>query len=312
MEETNMATYEQNYDLVIAVDEGFNSGKIVINGLIFEIPTEMLKTDGESKYIGDRKGKNYIGVKIQNTNYIVGSDARILLTDNKTKQENVATFAERESFDFLTSLKGERFLTTCIGIALIKYSEYCNEKNLTPKLDFSNAVTQEGKNARRLTINEGSQWNIWLIVGYPHEYVEKITREMKPRIAGRKQLEIENNNKTYELDFLIKATNIMSYSQAQAAFMGCATDDQGNWLKAQKGDSPFSHLPCLVYDGGQKTAGIYEIDETKQIRHQESNTDFAMNNIYAAVVEEIKAQGRDDIYINNIHKITLYILCFYP
>lgn len=293
-----MATIEQNYDLLISVDEGFNSGKIVVNGIVFNIPTEMFKVGDDPGFIGDRKGKNYIGATIQNTKYIVGSDARILLTDSVNKQDNMATLVERLTYDFLTSLKGERFLTTCIGLAIIKYSEYTKEKNISPKLEAK--IMADENNKWSININENSQWNIWLIIGYPHEEENEIFKEILPRIVGRKQIEIEQRNKTYSLDFTIKETNVMSYSQAKAAFMGCVTDDTGKWKKMPKGESVLDHLPCLVIDGGQKTVGIYLISETLQILHAESNTSYAMNNVYEAVIEDIKAAGRDDILVNNL------------
>lgn len=283
-----MATIEQNYDLLIAIDEGFNSGKIVVNGISFKIPTEMFMIGEDFGFIADRKGRDYIGCKIQNTRYIVGSNARTLLNDSTYKKENAAALTERLDMDFLTSLKGERFLVTCIGLALIKYDEYTKEKNINPKFD-ANTV-----------INENSQWNIYLIIGYPHEEYQDIFKQVKPRIVGRKQIEIEQKNKIYNMDFTIKDTNVMSYSQAIAAFMGCVTDDKGYWKKMEKGKSAFDHLPCLVIDGGQKTVGIYMVSETLSILHAESNQDYAMNNVYEAVVGDIKEAGRDDILVNNV------------
>lgn len=283
-----MATIEQNYDLLIAIDEGFNSGKIVVNGITFKIPTEMFMVDENLEFIADRKSREYIGCTIQNTKYIVGANARTLLNDSAYKKENVAALTERLDMDFLTSIKGERFLVTCIGLALIKYDEYTKVKNVNPKFD-ANAV-----------INENSQWNIYLIIGYPHEEYMDIFKQVKPRIVGRKQIEIELKNKTYTMDFTINDTNVMTYSQAIAAYVGYATNDKGEWKTDEKGKASVAPLPCLVIDGGQKTVGIYMVTTDYNILHAESNQDFAMNNVYEAMVDDIKEAGRDDILVNNI------------
>lgn len=93
----------------------------------------------------------------------------------------------------------------------------------------------------------------------------------------------------------------MTFSQALAAFMGLVTDDNG---KIDYDSEYFKHLPTLVIDGGQKTVGIYVITATLQIELAESNTIFAMNNVYEKVVQTIKDDcGRNDIEIYNIAEI---------
>ena len=39
-----MAKIQQNYDIVISVDAGYNGSKVTVNGVCFEIPSDILET----------------------------------------------------------------------------------------------------------------------------------------------------------------------------------------------------------------------------------------------------------------------------
>ncbi len=185
--------------------------------------------------------------------------------------------------------ESEIHLMTCVGMALIKWSEYCEENGITPKFDISKPVTED------------SLFNIYIILGFPHDVYKKAYQAVKPTVVGQHNFRIETEENDYDLNFVIKSQNIMTFSQALAAFMGLVTDDNG---KIDYDSEYFKHLPTLVIDGGQKTVGIYVITATLQIELAESNTIFAMNNVYEKVVQTIKDDcGRNDIEIYNIAEI---------
>lgn len=285
-----MAKFQQNYDILIAVDAGYNGSKVTVNGIGFEIPSDIVDITGKS-YFGDIRKDGYISTKyLEGSVHLVGEQARTLLTEKEYKQNQSTKQQMLESYDKFTMKESEIHLMTCIGMALIKWSEYCQEtEGVMPKFNVNDPVTDK------------SLFNIYVILGYPHDVYERAYHAVKPTVVGQHKFSIETADNEYDLDFLIKPENVMTFSQALAVFMGLVTDDTG---KIDFNSDFFEHLPTLVIDGGQKTVGIYLITANLQIELAESNTDLAMNNVYDRVVKTIKQEyGRNDIEIYNIDEI---------
>ena len=284
-----MAKIQQNYDIVISVDAGYNGSKVTVNGVCFEIPSDIVEITGKSNF-GDIRKDGFICMKyLEGQSHLVGEQARTLLTEKEYKSSQAAKQQMLESYDKFTMKESEIHLMTCVGMALIKWSEYCEENGITPKFDISKPVTED------------SLFNIYIILGFPHDVYKKAYQAVKPTVVGQHNFRIETEENDYDLNFVIKSQNIMTFSQALAAFMGLVTDDNG---KIDYDSEYFKHLPTLVIDGGQKTVGIYVITATLQIELAESNTIFAMNNVYEKVVQTIKDDcGRNDIEIYNIAEI---------
>ena len=54
-----MAKIQQNYDIVISVDAGYNGSKVTVNGVCFEIPSDIVEITGKSNY-GDIRKDGFI------------------------------------------------------------------------------------------------------------------------------------------------------------------------------------------------------------------------------------------------------------
>ena len=284
-----MAKIQQNYDIVISVDAGYNGSKVTVNGVCFAIPSDIVDMTGKTNF-GDLTKHGFICMTdLEGQSHLVGEQARTLLTEKEYKSSQAAKQQMLESYDKFTMKESEIHLMTCVGMALIKWSEYCEENGITPKFDITKPVTED------------SLFNIYIILGFPHDVYKKAYQAVKPTVVGQHNFRIETEENDYDLNFVIKSQNIMTFSQALAAFMGLVTDDNG---KIDYDSEYFKHLPTLVIDGGQKTVGIYVITATLQIELAESNTIFAMNNVYEKVVQTIKDDcGRNDIEIYNIAEI---------
>ena len=57
-----MAKIQQNYDIVISVDAGYNGSKVTVNGVCFEIPSDIVEITGKSNF-GDIRKDGFICMK---------------------------------------------------------------------------------------------------------------------------------------------------------------------------------------------------------------------------------------------------------
>lgn len=283
-------TIERNYDLLIAVDEGYSGSKITINGIVFEIPEPIVEITGRDNFIANMRKAGYICTTyLPGEKHLVGEQARMLLKEPEYKEIQESKKSMMDSYHKFTTQDSEIHLMTCIAMALIKYANYTKKNKIKPELELDKVL------------DEKSPWNIYLILGYPNDVYDKVFRSVKPTVVGRHNFTVETEHDTYALNFAIKAKNVMTYSQAIAAYMGLITDDNGDIISKSE---YLKCLPMIVIDGGQKTVGIYKITANMQIEAAESNTDYAMNNVYERVVKEIHEEyGRRDIEIYNIEEI---------
>ena len=285
-----MATFNQSYDLLVSVDVGYNASKVYVNGITFEIPSDIVDITGNDTYIGGIRKPGYIAsTYVEGAKHLIGEQARMLMSEPEYKDRMGHMETVLNSYDKFTTQDSESHLLTTIAVALIKYSEYTKENHIQPEFDVTTPVTKD------------SQWKIWVILGFPHDKYESIFKAIRKSIVGRHAFTVERDIDTYDLDFELLPSRVFPYSQALAVFMGLISNDNGEILD----DSPYlEKLPCVVVDGGQKTMGIYKITSNNQIEMAESNTKFAMNNVFERVVERIhKEYGRTDISVSNINDI---------
>lgn len=290
-----MATTTDNYDIVISLDIGYNKTKVTVNGLIFNVPSDIVDVTGKDNYIGNIKKAGYIAsTYIHDTKHLIGEQARMLLGEYEYKQQQFDKVDIMNSYDRFSTQDAETHLMTCIGLALIKYTEFQKrQKCLCPNLDEPILVRKNEGNEERK-----DDWKIFVILGYPHDVYRRIYNAVKPNICRRHTFSIETEDQIYNLDFEIDGGKVLSYSQALAAFMGMISSDDG---EIEPSNEYLKKVPCIVIDGGQKTMGIYKISSNMQIGQDSSNTQFAMNNVYERVVEEIHEKyGRPDIEVYNI------------
>lgn len=279
-------TYERNYDIAIAVDAGYSSSKVVINGLELNIPNAVVDITHGS-FMGDMHKAGFIMTSyIDGTDHLIGSQAKTQLQETEYKEVYESKKSMMQSYERFNTQDFEVHLMTCIGMALIEYSKHLKKNKITPELDLTKVI------------DENSQWNIFVNIGFPHDVYQKVFTGLKRNIAKAHSYKIETEDAVYDLNFTIKPENVMAYSQALAAYMGLILNDEGKMLKDS---SYFKKLPLIVVDGGQKTVGIYKVTRNLQIESAESNTDYAMDNVYERVLKVLHEKyNRTDIELYNI------------
>jgi len=280
---------EQDYKLKIAVDMGFSASKVCVNGKeMFTIPSNIVEVTGKENYLMGLHQPGFISVSYYpEQKHLVGEQAASLLMDQSYKK--VYNEETEASYDHFSQTNTHIHLMTCIGMALIKYSQYTMENNVKPQFD----VTKD--------LAKGSLFKIYVILGYPHDVYSREFQREKPNLAKHHEFTIETEDDTYEMNFTIQPEHVMGYSQALAAYMGLVIDDKGN---LDESSEHFKRLPALLIDGGWKTIGTFLLTKNLNVEQAESNKDYAMNNIYQKVVEEIAEKyERDDIKVYNIEQI---------
>ena len=282
---------EQDYKLKISVDVGYSASKICVNGVVlFTIPSNIVEITGNENYLLGIRQPNYISTSyVQGQKYLVGEQAATLLMEQNYRDAYNEIKETMSSYDRFKHANTITHLMTCIGMALIKYSQYTMENNVTPKFD----VTKD--------LGEKSLFEIFVILGFPHDICESTLQIVKPRVVGEHKFDIETEDDEYNLQFFIDKEHVMAFSQAQAAYMGTVLDEKGQLISNSE---HFKKLPALLLDGGMKTVGKFVLTKTASVEQAESNTDYAMDNVYRKVVDYIRKEyGREDIEVYNIEQI---------
>lgn len=285
-----MSTIKQDYTIAIALDAGFSGTKVCVNGVeLFNEADEIVEITGKQNLGGMRK-EGYLSINyIPGQTHLVGAQARALLMQPEYKKVYESKKSMMESFDKFTTQDANIHIMACIALALIKYSNYTKENHIKPEFDLDR------------DLDENSLFTIYLIMGYPHDIYERVFQAVQASLSAPQHFSIEVGDETYEMNFQIPSENIMAYSQAIAAYNGMIMDDDGN---VDYNSPHLGKLPALLLDGGQKTMGKFVLTENFQIESAESNTDYAMNNVYEKVAAELRdVYGRRDIETYNIQEI---------
>ena len=274
----------------IAVDPGYSSIKVVIEGTIITIPSEVIENTGnEDKFLSEKK-EGFASITEFGKNYLVGNYARkLLLEENRQKQQDVNQ-SVLEDFDRFGTQYFEISMKAAIGIALVKYCEMSYKKNYDQKV----------------RVEELENCDIYLAIAVPHAVYELKNKGpvglMKNRLYNTPhEYVLELAEKTYELKYTIK--NDCKYrfqSQVVAALLGTLVDEFDEEMDIiQQGDSD---KPILVIDGGYRTVGIFKLSQIDSVEEAESNKDFAMALVDERVAEIMKERGREDIKCYNIQE----------
>lgn len=275
-----------NYRLIIAVDPGFDYTKVVINGILFQVPYNVVDITGcESDYIGNRQEKFICSTVIENRSNLVGSDARKLLMEAKQKAVQDEKHTVLNSYQRFSTDDSRINILTCIGYAMIKYSEYTKEKKVLPILE----------------LDELNQWRIYVGMALPVGAIKDEWEYVRSYIVGHHTFDIGTCDGTYHLDFTIQKDKCKKQAQVVAALLGMIADDNG---VPQDNPEVLNQLPALVIDGGYKTVGIFKLTRIQTIDSAESNEDFAMCCINERIAQRLATEyGRDDIKEYNIEDI---------
>lgn len=278
---------EEEKRLVIAVDPGFNATKITVNGLlVLDIPKDIVDITGNMHtMIGEKGDEYYVSRYIAGKEYLVGHNARKLMLEkeNQTTQDKV--YGALNSYKYFETTESDINIMTAIGVALIKYAKWTKNNKIKPTLELDNM----------------EDWEIFLGIALPHQAVDKVRQNLKMRLAKTHEYSVETKDAIYHLKFSIKEDRCVFISQAIVALLGTTSDENGHLIKGSKA---LDNLPALVIDGGYLTVGIFKFTRVQTVEGAESNTNFAMSNIYERIAEKIKREyGRDNIKSFNIQAI---------
>ena len=250
--------------LLIAIDPGFDSMKVIANGVHFKFPFSAVETDERkmSDY-GGRKG--FILYKDRSgATWRVGQYARTLMYENKSEQEDPSAKLYTE----------ERFISpeAAVGIS----SAIAKAIDLTGFYDAQ------------------AELDIRLIVALPHAVRSKYAPTVAGLVSGEQRFYMTfDNGEEKEYRFNIEEANVMTVSQTIAAILGETSDDNG-----YIDESKYHYLangPTLVVDGGYYTMGLVPVSRGGSVDddHAESNTNYAMKNVNLGVAKEIAATRPD-------------------
>lgn len=257
--------------LLIAIDPGFDSMKVIANGLHFKFPFSAVETDERkmSDY-GDQNG--FILYKDESgATWRVGQFARGILFENKKQSQ------EDPMSGFYTE---ERFISVEFTVGL--------------RSAIARAIELTG------LYEEQASLDIRVIVALPHAVRTKYASTVVGLVAGEHIFYMtfeKEGEKRYQ--FTIDEPHVFTVSQTIAAILGETSDDNG-FINQEK----FFYLsngPTLVIDGGYYTTGLVPVSRGGSVddANAESDTHHAMKNVNVAVAQEI-AERRPDIKHYNV------------
>lgn len=246
--------------LVIAVDPGFDSMKVVANGKLFKFPFNVVETD--ERKMSDYKLRDSFMLYQDDLGgtYRVGEYAREILFDNKS---NVDSFYTTERF---VSNEFKIGLETAIGIAIKKNGFLPRQGDL----------------------------DIHLIIALPHACRDKYESTVKGSASGHHKYMLRlGTEKPCRFSYKIEEANVKIISQTIAAMLGETSDDDG-YVDEDKYQF-ISEGPTLVLDGGYYTMGMVVISRSGIVDEEktESDTKHAMANVNEAIVSQVREVRQD-------------------
>lgn len=252
--------------LLIAIDPGFDSMKVIANGIHFKFPFSAVETD-------ERKMSDYGGLQgfirykdSSGATWRVGQYARSLMYEGKDAQSD----------DPLRGFYTEaRFISAEAGVGILSA--------------IAKAIELTG------LYNEQRDLDIRLIVALPHAVRGKYASSIVGLVSGaQKYFMTFDDGEERLFRFTINEHNVMTVSQTIAAILGETSDDNG--YIDEKRYIYLSNGPTLVIDGGYYTVGLVPVSRGGSVddARAESDTNHAMKNVNLAVAKEI-AEARPDI-----------------
>ena len=282
-----MAVLEKDTRIFIAVDPGFDSIKVCVNGYFLKFPKEVVDiTDLEETSFVGKKNKSYMKVNyIEGKQHLVGAYAATYLSEQKGKAANGIEEIERvhDTFQTFTTVDKQILISTAIAQGLVSYAKNSND-NIVSLVKKEDGVYQ---------VNTGIS-EIYIGVALPHDAVDSSWSYIESWLKEKHSFTFETADAKYELN--LDTHRCMSGSQVIAALYGVLTDDIGVQKDVEEGVLNESKLPAIVIDGGYLTLGIAHFTSVQLVDDSDSNLTFAMKNIYENVAKQIREKtGRENI-----------------
>lgn len=282
-----MAIPEKDNRIFVAVDPGFDSIKVIVNGYYLKFPKEVVDiTDVEDASFVGNKNKSYMKVNyIEGKQHLVGSYAATYLAEQRGEVANGVEESERlhDTFQTFKTVDKQISIMTAIAKGLISYAQNSND----------NIVELIKREDGSYDVNTGIS-RIYLGVALPHDAVDSSWKYIESWLKGKHEFSLETAEGKYNLN--IDTTQSMAGSQVISALYGLLTDDNGVQGETEEGILDESKLPAIVIDGGYLTLGIAHFTSVQLVDDSDSNLTFAMKNIYENVAKTIREKtGRQNI-----------------
>ena len=290
-----MPILENDNRVFVAVDPGFDSIKVTVNGYYLKFPKEVADvTDlDESSYLG-KKGNAYMKVRyIDGKQHLVGAYAATYLNENRSDVSNGTEESERlhDTFETFKTIDKQILIMSAIARGLIVYAQ--QSKNKFVKLVKNDDGTYD------VNVNGAT---LYIGVALPHDTVDRSWSYIENWLKDTHEFQLETADGVYNLK--LDTHRALCGSQVIAALYGAITDDEGKELEAEDGLLNEKRLPAIVIDGGYRTLGIAHFTSVQMVDHSDSNLSFAMWNIYENVAKRIREEtGRENITSNYIKEV---------
>jgi len=273
-----MATYNQPKEIIISVDPGFDATKIVVNGIVFDVPNYIVDITGKSNdYLSinnDGKPEDYlISHYIEGKEYLIGELAKKSILEKSNRELQSVKKDMLDSINRFMTRDFEVNLLSCIAYGIAKYAKEIS-------MDLTKA-------------DDANKFKVLAGVALPNDWVKQLEPEIKKMLAGDHYFEIQTQDGIFKINFTVNEKGILVASQAQCALLGLLYDDAGN---NSDNLNVLDNLPAIIVDGGYKTIGIFLLTVAQNVASSESNTDFAMGNVHKKMAKIIREDyGRDNI-----------------
>lgn len=252
--------------LLISIDPGFDSLKVIANGKHFKFPFNAVETD-ERKMSDYGSRKNFMLYKdMSGATWRVGQYARGLIFDNKLQDEDGGQMSR-----FYTE---ERFVSDEFIVGI--------------RAAISMAIRLSGVYAVQ------SDLDLRLIVALPHSIRTKYASTIVGLLAGEHRYYMAFDAEQEALyHYTIQENCVNTVSQTIAAILGETSDDNG-YINEEK-YFYLSNGPTLVIDGGYYTTGLVPVSRGGSVddAKAESDTNHSMKNVNMAVAQAIQDKRPD-------------------
>lgn len=250
--------------LYIAIDPGFDSLKVIANGIAFKFPFNVVETD-ERKMSDYALRDDFLLYKSRlGTTYRVGQYAREMVFESKTLSEDGMQ-------DFYTE---QRFINDSFSVGL--------------DVAIAMSIIKAGLYLQQDTLD------IHLIVALPHACRNQFASTIVGKASGLHEFNLRcGTHAEQSFSFSVASENIKTVSQTIAAILGETSDEYGN-IDVEKAHY-LTEGPTLVLDGGYYTFGMVVVSRGGSVDDSltESDTTHAMKNVNLRVAAAISSVRPD-------------------
>lgn len=268
--------------VVVALDTGFEGGKINVNGHLYNIPFMIQDiTDLPNSYKMRRMDENFIRCKKDGREYLLGSIAREYVLNARRRDEKQAVLESFYTMERYNMKIFEVALTAFIGYGLYRYAVDSAADPAEETFELVNLADYE--------INVG--------IALPHKYLADLTEVVEGYLIKPQEIELIVGTTKVNYGFNIKRT--FYNSQVICALINEAVTDE---FEDVMENSIYDNLPALIMDSGYKTHGEFEFDRTQSISGDSSKYEYAMMEVNRRVADKISMYkpGYHDYMIDDL------------